>query len=323
VIQNIVDAHHHIWRQSDLLWLQGPTVPRIFGNYDPIKRDYPIEEFLEDIQHTGVVRSIYVQTNWPAKRILDEVDWVETEAKRTGWPHAIVSFIDLLSDDAPRMISDQAERPLVRGVRQQIHWHQNPLYRFAQRPDITDDPNFRQNLARLQDHDWLFELQVFTSQMKGAAHLARDLPGNTFVLEHAGMLEDLSAKGRSQWREGMKRLAEHPNLYTKLSGLGTFARRNDPQHIADIVGETVQIFGADRCLWGSNFPIEKIWTDYSSLLNAVHSALSSLPSDAQEQILFSNAMRLYRLPPLPSNTVSTTLPEHRQVDATVTIGSHT
>jgi predicted TIM-barrel fold metal-dependent hydrolase len=298
VIQNIVDAHHHIWRQSDLLWLQGPTVPRIFGNYDPIKRDYPIEEFLEDIQDTGVVRSVYVQTNWPTRRVLDEVDWVEAEAKRTGWPHAIVSFVDLLSDDAPRMISAQAMRPLVRGVRQQIHWHQNPLYRFAQRPDITDDPRFRQNLARLQDHDWLFELQVFTSQMKGAANLARELPGVTFVLAHAGMLEDLSAEGRFQWREGMKRLAEHPNLYTKLSGLGTFLHRNDPQHIADVIGETVAIFGADRCLWGSNFPIEKLWTDYAALLKSARRAVAGLSAGAQEQIFFSNTMRIYRLPPL-------------------------
>jgi predicted TIM-barrel fold metal-dependent hydrolase len=296
VVQSIVDAHHHIWRQRDLTWLQGPTVPRIFGQYDPIKRDYPIEEYLDDVRGTGVVRSVYVQTNWPNDRALDEVDWVEEEAKRSGWPHAIVSFVDLLSDDAPQMITAQAKRSLVKGVRQQIHWHENPQYRFAQRPDITDDTAFQRNLALLQDHGWLFEIQVFTSQMQGAARLAACLPGLTFVLEHAGMLEDMSPTGRARWREGMRRLADQPNMHTKLSGLGTFLHRLDAQHITDVIGETVEIFGPERCVWGSNFPIEKLWTNYGHLVSAVRHALAFLPHDEQERILFANAMKLYRLP---------------------------
>ena len=72
----IVDVHHHVWRQADQPWLQGPTVPRIFGAYDAIKRDYPIEEFLEDIKGTGVCTSVYVQTNWAKHRAVEEVAFV-------------------------------------------------------------------------------------------------------------------------------------------------------------------------------------------------------------------------------------------------------
>ena len=54
----IVDAHHHIWRQTDLPWLLGPTQPRIFGPYDAIKRDYPIAEYQRDIDGTGVEASV-------------------------------------------------------------------------------------------------------------------------------------------------------------------------------------------------------------------------------------------------------------------------
>src|SRR3712207_3298782 len=156
-------------------------------------------------------------------------------------------------------MAEQARFPLMRGVRQQIHWHENPLYRFAQRPDVVDDPVFRRNLERLAQHGWLFELQVFAPQMAGAARLAASLPELTFVLEHAGMLEDRSPEGVRAWRDGMRRLAEQPNVHTKLSALGTFLRRNDPEHIEDVVGETLAIFGAERCVWGSNFPIEKLW----------------------------------------------------------------
>ncbi len=85
-MEPIVDAHHHIWRLADQPWMQGPTVPRIFGAYDAIKRDYPIEEFLSDLAGTGVVKSVYVQTNWAPSRAVEEVEWVQSEADRTGWP---------------------------------------------------------------------------------------------------------------------------------------------------------------------------------------------------------------------------------------------
>ncbi|MFC7398994.1 amidohydrolase family protein [Chelatococcus sp. GCM10030263] len=290
----VIDAHHHIWRQADLPWLQGPTVPRIFGPYDSIKRDYPIEEFLEDIDGTGVVASVYVQTNWAPGRAAEEVAWVEGEAERTGWPHAIVGFVDFLSDNAAAVIAAEAGCPRMRGVRQQLHWHENKLYRFAQRPDICDDPVFRHNLGRIAEHGWLFELQLFAGQMASGARLAGALPEIVFVLEHAGMLEDRSRAGHALWREGMKRLADQPNVHTKLSGLGTFLHRLDQQHLADVIGETIDIFGPERCLWGSNFPIEKMWTDYASLLDATRAAI---PESHRAAVLAQNAVRLYRLPP--------------------------
>ena len=69
----IVDAHHHLWRKADLPWLSGPMLPRIFGEYEAIRRDYLIEEFRQDMEPCGVVRSVYVQTNWPQAGALDEV----------------------------------------------------------------------------------------------------------------------------------------------------------------------------------------------------------------------------------------------------------
>lgn len=291
----IVDAHHHIWRRADQPWLQGPTVPRIFGSYDAIKRDYPIEEYLGDLAGTGVVKSVYVQTNWARERAVEEVEWVQSIADRTGWPHAIVGFADLQSNGAPETMAAQSRSPLMRGIRQQLHWHENPLYRFAARPDAMKTPQFCRNIAHLENHGWLFELQVFASQMADGAALARAFPGITFVLEHAGMPEDRSPEGRQLWRDGMKQLAQLPNVNTKFSGLGTFVRRNDPQHISEVIGETLELFGPDRCIWGSNFPIEKLWTDYRSIVDAVKAALAQLDAKARGMVLHDNAVRLYRL----------------------------
>ena len=263
--QPIIDAHHHIWRQQDLPWLSGPMLPRIFGPYEPIRRDYPIEEFLADIAGSGVAKSVYVQANWAPERAEDEVAWVQRTADESGWPHGIVGYADLTVADARPALDRLMKYKLIRGVRQQIHWHENEQYRFAKRPDLADDETFRRNIGALADYGLSFDLQVFAPQMAGAARLASALPRTTFILQHAGMLEDLSDTGRAAWRAGMATLAAQPNVVAKLSAFGTFIHRNDPAHIAWIVDETVKLFGPKRCLYGSNFPIEKLWTDYGSL----------------------------------------------------------
>jgi predicted TIM-barrel fold metal-dependent hydrolase len=292
----IVDAHHHIWRQADLPWLQGPMQPRIFGPYEPIRRDYPIEEYRAEAEPVGVVRSVYVQTNWPSARALDEIRWVQSVADAAGWPHAIVGYADLLADDcAPALDAAMAASPLLRGMRMQLHWHENPLYRFAPRADLCDDPKLRANLKRLAARGLLFELQVFAPQMQAAARLAAALPGLQFVLLHAGMLEDTSPQGISRWREGMSLLAELPNIAVKLSGLGTFVHRVDRDLIGFIVNETVERFGPQRCLWGSNFPIEKLWTGYTSLIGAYREVLAVFSEAEREQMFSRTAQRVYRL----------------------------
>ena len=291
----IVDSHHHIWRQADLPWLMGPMQPRIFGPYEAIRRDYPMREYLADLSGNGVVKSVYVQTNWPKDRFEDETAWAQRTAQETGWPHAIVAYADFTVDDVRPQLDRLGRYPLVRGARMQLHWHENPLYRFAARPDLCADPTLRRNIAALADYGWSFDLQVFSPQMPGAAALAEACPGVTFVLQHAGMSEDLSAAGRAEWRAGLVRLAACPNVVCKLSGLGTFLHRNDPAHIAEVVAETVAIFGADRCLFGSNFPIEKLWTSYGALIGAYREAVASLSESQRGAVLADTANRVYRL----------------------------
>jgi predicted TIM-barrel fold metal-dependent hydrolase len=293
----IVDAHHHIWRQADLSWLSGPMQPRIFGPYEPIRRDYSVTEYLDDIAGSDVLRSVYVQTNWPNDRFESEAAWVQQTANENGWPHALVAYADFSVDDVHPQLDRLARYPLVRGARMQLHWHENPLYRFAVRPDLCSDPVIRRNVGRLAEYGWSFDLQVFAPQMAEAAMLAESCPEVTFVLQHAGMLEDLSSEGRAAWRAGMTRLARCPNVVSKLSGLGTFIHRNDLAHIADVLDDTVAIFGAERCLFGSNFPIEKLWTSYRDLVDAYRTATAHLRPEQRHAIFAATARCVYRLGP--------------------------
>ena len=290
-----IDGHHHIWRLNDLTWLSGPQVPRIFGPYAAISRDYPIGEFRADTEGCDVVKSVYVQTNWPAGQSFDEAKWVQSVSDATGWPHANVAHADLADPDCGALIKRLAQLPAVRGIRQQIHWHENTQYRFAPHPKVMNDPSWRRGLAHLADHGLLFELQLFAGQMQDGAALARALPDTVFVLEHAGMLDDMSESGWTLWREGMTALAALPNVNVKLSGLGTFVHACRSDVMGPIIRETVDIFGADRCLYGSNFPIEKLWTDYRTLYQTFRSAIACLDESDQRAIMYDTAARLYRI----------------------------
>jgi predicted TIM-barrel fold metal-dependent hydrolase len=294
-VTDIVDAHHHIWRRADLPWLSGPMLPRIFGPYEAIRRDYSIGEYLKDISGSDVVRSVYVQANWPSDRFEDEAAFVQQTAEEHGWPHAIVAYADFSVEDVRPQLDRLARYPLVRGVRMQLHWHDNPLYRFAARPDLCADPLIRRNVARLAAYGFSFDLQLFAPQMAEAAGLAASCPDVVFILQHAGMPEDLSPDGRAAWRAGMKSLAGCPNVVSKLSALGTFIHRNDPAHIAAILTETVAIFGAGRCLFGSNFPVEKLWTTYRELVDVYLAAAAPLPAQEHDAIFRTTAKKVYRL----------------------------
>ncbi|MEJ1160494.1 amidohydrolase family protein [Prosthecomicrobium sp. N25] len=291
----MIDAHFHIWRQADLPWLVGPMQPRIFGPYEPIRRDYPIEEYLADCRPEGVTGAVYVQANWAPGRALDEVRFVAEAARRSGFPIAIVAYADMLAEDARPQLDALAAEPTVCGVRMQLHWHENPLYRFARAPDLARDPVLQRNVARLADYRWSFDLQVFAGQMAGAAELAAACPDVPFVLQHAGMLEDLTPGGIDAWRAAMTDLAGRPNVVSKLSGLGTFLRRNDAAHIAFVARETLALFGAERCLFGSNFPIEKLWTSYADLVAAHRAAIAHLSPDERARVLEGTARKTYRL----------------------------
>src|ERR1700731_3190422 len=267
---DIIDAHHHIWRRRDLPWLDGPMQPRIFGPYEAIRRDYLIDEYLADLAGTGVTKSVYVQCNWPKDRFEDEVAYVQQAARETGFPQAIVGYADFLAGDVRPQLDRLTKYPGMRGLRMQLQWHKNPQYQFASGPDLARDSTLQKNVARLADYGWSFDLQVFAGQMQGAAELADSAPKVTFVLQHAGMVE-------------------------KLSPLGTFIHKNDPAHIAAVVHETIDIFGPERCLFDSNFPVEKLWTEYADLITAYRKAIEPLGEAVARAAFHDTAARVYRL----------------------------
>ncbi len=296
-VQDIVDAHHHIWRMADLPWLQGPMVPRIFGPYEAVRRDYLVDEYVADVTAEGIKAAVYVQPNWALDRAVDEVRWVQSVHDACGWPHAVVGTADLFDRGAGEVLAQQkAISPLMRGTRLQLHWHQDERFRYASGPARMHDPVFRDNIALLAGLGWLFELQVFPAQMADAALLVADFPATTFVLVHAGMLESADPAYVLPWRTGLGLLAALPNVTVKLSGTGTFVHRVDEELIRLVATTAVDMFGSQRCMFGSNFPIESIWSNFHDFMQAWLRVAADLPVEARRDVLGRTARRVYSLP---------------------------
>jgi predicted TIM-barrel fold metal-dependent hydrolase len=157
------------------------------------------------------------------------------------------------------------------------------------------DATWRRGLDEVRRRGLMFELQVFAGQMSDAVKLVRNYHDVTFILLHAGMLEDRSETGWDHWRAGMRQLAGCPNLAVKLSGLGTFDRACSAERWRPVIEETIDLFGPTRCLFGSNFPIEKLWTNYDRLVGTVRECLSRYSLSEQRAVLHDTAAHLYRL----------------------------
>ena len=158
----IIDAHHHIWRLSETPWLQGPPVPRIFGAYDAIRRDYAIEDYLADARPSGVVKSVFVQVNVAPGKEVDEAAWVQSVADVNGFPHAITAYADLASP-VGRATRSTASLPAATCApsASSCTGTRTPLYRFAPRPDVMNDAAWRRGLDEVRRRGLMFELQVF------------------------------------------------------------------------------------------------------------------------------------------------------------------
>ena len=291
----IIDAHHHIWRLDRTPWLQGEVVPRIFGDYSSIQRDYPVTEFDADSRPLGIVKSVYVQINVAPKDALWEAKWALEEGAKAGLCNAVTAWADLADPELVQKLESYRELGGVRGIRQQLHWHENPLYRFAPRPDVMASDEWRRGFARLAEFDLHFELQVFPGQFRHALDLIDTVPDHLFILLHGGMPEDTSAQGLIDWQSGISEIAKRNNVVTKLSGFGTFTRSCEVALQRPLIERTVDAFGPDRCMFGSNFPIEKLWASYAHLLSTTLACLDRFTADERRAILHDTAARIYRI----------------------------
>ncbi len=291
----IIDTHHHIWRRKDVAWLKDPPIKRAIGDFFGLRRDIPIEEWMHDVVPQGVIKSVHVTANWGPSRALDETRWLQSIADVHGFPHGIVCQADLTDPDIEPTLNAQKEFSNLRGVRHQLHWDSAPLRQNVSRPDLCNSAEFRRGFALLGKYDLHFELQIFAAQAVYARELIKEFPNTKFILLHAGMLTDRTPATVEQWREALSIVAEFPNVHVKISGLNMFNPDWTLKDMRQSIRDTIQIFGIDRTIFGSNFPLEKLHSSYANLMAAYRTVLSEYPEADQRRVLHDNAVKFYRL----------------------------
>lgn len=292
----IIDAHHHFWEPGRNFhpWLSGAeTIPFRYGDYSALKGDYLPEHYFADAAGHDVVQTVYVETEWDPRDPLGETRYIHDLARRHGVPNAVVAQAWLDAEDAAELLAAQAAFERVRSVRHKPGGPARPEEVGRQRTLMSDD-HWRQGYAELQRHGLHFDLQTPWWNLDEAGRLARDFPATQLILNHTGLPSDRSAEGLAAWRAALARLAEWPNVALKISGLGLAGQ---PWRAADnawIVREAIAVFGAERAMFASNFPVDRLCGSYDTIFSGFKRLVADLPAAAQRQLFHDTAQRLYR-----------------------------
>ena len=290
----IVDPHHHLWDLSHRYpWLQGEGRLEFQGDATPIHRNYLLPDFLADAAGLPLVKSVHVEASAGDPR--QETAWLQRIADAHGFPHGIVVHVPLDAADAAQALAWHAGHPNVRGVRHILNWHPDRTYRFTERDDYLADPAWRAGFAQLERYGLSFDLQIYPGQMAAAARLANDFPGTPVILNHTGMPIGRDQDSFAEWRAGMRQLASAPNVSVKISGLGMLDHHWTTESIRPFVHETIGIFGTGRCMFASNFPVDRLYSTYRQLWDAFAGITAGLSPAEREQLFSATALRVYRL----------------------------
>jgi predicted TIM-barrel fold metal-dependent hydrolase len=294
----IIDAHQHFWdlERNYLPWLcDEETVPFRYGDYAALRRSYLPKDYFRDARGHDVVRTVYVETEWDPRDPVGETRWLQEIIAETGFPHAIVAGARLDHPEVERVLAGHAAFPRVRGIRHKPRAAARPAEVQIGAPGSMGDPAWRQGYALLERYGLTFDLQTPWWHLPEAAQLARDVPNTPIILNHTGLPADRSADGLAGWREAMATLAALPNVALKISGLGQPGQPWTVEANGPVVRDAISIFGIDRCMFASNFPVDRLCADFDTIFAGFKTIVADLSRAEQLKLFHDNAARIYRL----------------------------
>lgn len=314
----IIDAHHHLWEEGG--------------------HPYLLEEILSDVGSGHDVRAtVFVQAHYGYRpegslhlRPLGETEKVvairEAARRRAGAPDiaaAIVAFADLtLGDDVEEVLEGHQAiaGDVLRGIRHSVSRDEHFPDGIVIRPapaGMLADPAYRQGLARLARHDLTYDAMLYHAQLPELVAMARALPDLRIVLDHVGCVlgvghyEGRRQATRQEWAADMALLAQCPNVSVKIGGFGMIIcgprwhENPTPPSSAELaedwrpyVETCVDLFGPERCMFESNFPVDKAMYSYRTLWNAFKRLAAPWGEEAQRHLFHDTAARCYGLPQL-------------------------
>jgi len=286
-----VDTHVHFWdlERPELryAWLEPGVVHPVMGDIEQIKFPlYGAEQFLAETAGTGVQGIVHVQAALGIEDPVDETRWLEAQAQRTGIPDAIVAHVDLRADDVEAQLErHRAASSRVRGVRD-----------FAE-GDYLVDPAFARGYAALGAHGLVCDLDCVWEDMGKAADLAERHPETIVVLDHAGFPRERTTEYFADWQRGLQSLARADSAICKISGLGMCDNHWTVDSLRPWFEACLQAFGVQRCVLGTNWPVDRMFSAYEAVIDAYWQIISEHSRDEQVALFSGNAERVFHLRP--------------------------
>lgn len=294
----IVDPHMHLWDldRHYYAWLQDTPLPNNpAGDMSGIAyKSYGLDDYLADAKGWNVVQVVHVECGLPPKDQLSETDWLQSIADQRGVIGGIVAGANLDDPDVEAMLEAHAAREAVRGVRQIVNWHEDPTKTYGPTDKLLD-PQWRKGFALLAKYGLSFDLQLYASQMATAAQLADAHPDIPLIVNHAGMPTDRDEAGLAAWRDGLAELAKRPNVSCKISGLAMVDRSWTTASLKPFVLQVIETFGVERCMFASNFPVERAHGNFGGFYAAYDAITADFSDDERETLFAGTARRVYRL----------------------------
>src|ERR1043165_9930384 len=272
-----IDSHQHFWRfnPADYGWMKSDW---------PIRRDFLPRDLEKELRARNLDGCVAVQ----ARQSLDESRWLLELAEGASIVRGVVGWVDLRSPDVAKELEELAPLPKFVGVRHVVQ--EEPDDRFMLRED------FQRGIGILHRFDLTYDLLVFPRQLPAAIALAERFPEQPFVLDHLAK-PPIRDGALSPWREQLVQLAKDPNVSCKVSGLVTEAywqhwRAQDFKPYLDVAFE---VFGADRLMFGSDWPVCLLAGSYERVFGLVQDYVARLGAGVGAKFFGGNAAKFYGL----------------------------
>jgi predicted TIM-barrel fold metal-dependent hydrolase len=294
----VIDAHQHFWdlEKNHLPWLRDqPPIPFRYGDYSALKRNYMPPDYRRDAAGMKLEGSVFVETEWDRTDSVGETRWVHDLAQQAGLPSAMVCHVTLHRSDAADILAQQARFALVRGIRHKPAAAPAPDRIEKGVPGSMNDPTWRRGYGLLETYNLSFDLQTPWWHLEDGARLNADFPRIPIILNHTGLPRNRSVEELASWRRAIKLFAAAPNVCVKISGLGEAGQPWTLERNRQVILDTIEIFGEDRCMFASNFPVDGLAGSMATIFSGFAEATRTMGAAVQRKLFADNAKRIYRL----------------------------
>lgn len=300
---NIIDAHHHLWdvekNAASYPWYTEDHGDRGWGDTSAIMRNYKPEDLLRDASDGGVklLKSVHVQANFDFSNPVGETRWLEDvalEASSDNLPSAIVGYADLSAPDLRKTLEAHADHGRFRGIRQVLNRHPEQKLNRAAR-DFLLDRDWQAGLSLLSEMGFSFDAQIYHHQAHDLFVVANADPDLRIVIDHALMPAERDAENLEAWQRAVSLLAELPNIFMKVSGFGMVDNGWTTQSIRPFILHCIEAFTPQRIMFGSNFPVDKLMSDYGRVWLAYDEITRDFSDGERLDMFVRTAQDFYRI----------------------------